>query len=169
MGLFGTEASFLTDIGLILVQLSGIMAFVGHRFIEKQNKPIWHHFTMISSYLLLWVFLTFYVANYLLNGVTYFGGPFEAALFYYPFLIAHIIGAALMGLLTTYFVLSGIKRTKYSEEDEWKRFTFEDEYRKRHARWGKWVFKLWYLTAISGLIVYLMLYVLFEPKKLVII
>ncbi len=167
MGLFGTEASVLTDVGLLFVQLSALLAFIGHRFIEKKGKPQLHHFTMITAYGMLWIFLTLYVTNYFVNGITYFGGPFEVALFYYPFLVVHIIGASVMGLLTTYFIATGLKRTKYSEKEEWNRFAFEDAYRKRHTKWGQWAFRLWYLTAISGFMVYLLLYVFFSPKKIV--
>ncbi len=168
MGLFGTSASLLTDVGLFLVQLSAFLAFIGHRFIKKMRHPSWHHFTMISSYAMLWGFLTLYVSNYLLNDVSYFGGPSEIALLYYPFLLLHIIGAATMGLLTTYFIISGIKRTKYPETG-WNKFNFEPTYQNRHKTLGKLVFWLWYATAVSGLIVYIMLYVIFEPKKTIIL
>jgi putative membrane protein len=103
-----------------------------------------------------------------MNGVKTFGGPSKAKLFYYPFLITHIVGSSVMGFLTMYQVYSGIKRYEKQEEKEWSKFKFEKEYRIRHRSWGKKAIILWWFSALSGLAVYIMLYILYSPEKVVI-
>ncbi len=164
MVLFNTASSIFTDLGVICVAISGVLAVIAHRRI-LQGRPWLHHLTVISGYIFLVLFLTFYITNFILHGTTFFGGPEVLKLIYYPFLLTHMVTAAVMGGLTTYLVFSGLKRTVYSEPDEWKKFQYEDSYRQRHMKLGRWGFYLWYLTVISGIMVYLLLYVIFEPAK----
>lgn len=166
-GLFGTPASLLTDIGLILVQLSMVLALIARYFILKK-KPVHHFVTMVSGILTLYLFLFFYVLNYALNGVKTFGGPDDVKLFYYIFLIIHIIGAIIMGGLCTTLLYRSIKRVDLAQETPFGKFPFEKPYRSWHKRMGRIGVYLWTFTALSGLAVYIMLYVLYAPEHVVI-
>jgi putative membrane protein len=101
------------------------------------------------------------------NGVKTFGGSDLIKPFYYIFLLIHMIGAASMGFLCTFLVIKSVKRFDNSQETEWKKFLFEKEYRTFHKKFGKYSFLLWMFTAISGVMVYIMLYVLSEPAHVI--
>ncbi|MFW9780532.1 MAG: DUF420 domain-containing protein [Candidatus Heimdallarchaeota archaeon] len=160
MGLFGTSASILSDLALVTVMVSAITALIGQRRIIA--KRYWlHHLTMLVAVSLLGLFFVFYLSNYFIYGVTPFGGSETEGLIYFPFLIAHIAGAIIMAVICLYLVVKGLRRTDRSQERERSRFKFEPKFRNRHRRLGKWGFRLWYLTALSGLGVYVQLYILF--------
>ncbi|MHA1990045.1 MAG: DUF420 domain-containing protein [Candidatus Hodarchaeales archaeon] len=163
MGFFGTPASEITDLALITVLLSAFFGTLGYYYLRYKRKPLMHLIFMITGVFLLWLFLTLYLTNYYLNGVKTFGGPFEAAIIYYPFLIIHIIGSTLMGIITAYQAITGIRRFDNKEEKEWEKFKFEKDYRIKHRFRGKIGVILWLWAAFSGLIVYFMLYVIYSP------
>lgn len=160
MGLFGTSASILSDLALVTVMISAITAFIGQRRIISRRYWL-HHLTMLVAVGMLGLFFVFYLSNYFLFGVTPFTGSETEGLIYFPFLIAHIIGAIIMGGICIYLVVKSLRRTDRSQERERSKFDFEPEFRKRHRMLGKWGFRLWYLTAFSGLGVYIQLYILF--------
>ncbi len=162
LGLFGTYASTYTDLAVSFVVLSAIFGISARYYIGKK-KPFTHMLLNITGVIFLYIFLTFYLINYLINGVKTFGGTGIAKDFYYVFLIIHIIGAGTLGLSCTYLVLRSIKRFDNSQENEWKKFPFEKEYRSFHKRLGTINVWLWIFTAGSGVMVYLMLYVFAKP------
>ena len=164
-GLFGTFASLYTDIGLIFVQLSMFSAIIARYFIWKK-KPSKHRIFMILGVILLYLFLFFYILNYIENGIKTFGGTGLIQIFYYIFLLIHTLGASSLGIISTVLIIRSIKRTDNTQENEWKKFNFEKEYRSFHKKIGKLNTILWIFTAISGLMVYLLLYVFFEPVDL---
>lgn len=164
-GLFGTYASLFTDIGLIMVQLSTIFALIARFYIGKK-QPTKHRTFMTIATMFLYIFLFFYILNYLTHGVKTFGGPVSLQLIYYIFLIIHMAGATFLGLAATMLVLRSLKRIDRSQENEWKMFNFEKDYRSFHRKIGKINIIMWVFTAVSGLVVYTLLYVLYAPIKL---
>ncbi|MFW9928479.1 MAG: DUF420 domain-containing protein [Candidatus Thorarchaeota archaeon] len=167
LGFFGTTASSISDIALLCVLSSAVFGTIAYYFLHYKKRPFMHMVFMVIGVLLLWLFLLLYLLNYYLNGVKTFGGPSELKLIYYPFLIIHIIGSMIMGILTAYQMVSGLRRFKPKEEKEWAKFKFEIEYKKRHRSWGKKAVILWWFSAISGLIVYIFLYVLYSPEMFI--
>ena len=165
-GLFGTYASIYTDIGVTFVVLSAILGLSARYYIGKK-RPYIHMILNITGVIFLYIFLTFYLLNYLIGGVYTFGGKGLAVLFYYLFLVIHIAGAASLGLLCTYLVIRSIKRFDNSQENEWKKYPFEKDYRSLHKKIGKVNVWLWIFTALSGVAVYLMLYVVAKPVPIV--
>ena len=161
-GLFGTYASIYTDIGVTFVVLSAILGLSARYYIGKK-RPLTHMILNITGVVFLYIFLTFYLLNYLIDGVKTFGGSGIERDFYYLFLIIHIVGAASLGLLCTYLIIRSIKRFDNSQDNEWKKFPFEKDYRSLHKRIGKINVWLWIFTAISGVFVYIMLYVIAQP------
>lgn len=166
MGFFGTFASDISDLALIVVQLSAFFGSIGFYYLRYKKRPLIHLVFMGFGVVLLWIFLVLYLTNYYLNGVKTFGGPFEAGLIYYPFLIIHIIGSIVMGLITFYQAFTGIKRFDNKEEKEWAKFKFDKVYRNKHRFRGKIGIVLWWWSALSGLIVYIMLYVIYSPTSI---
>lgn len=167
MVIFSSTSSIISDFGLIAVQLSALFGLLAYYFIHYKKRPLLHAICMGTGVVLLYSFLVLYITNYLVNGVKTFGGPFEVALFYYPFLVIHIITAIIMGFITTYQVVSAVKKVDLQADTEWKKFNFEKTFRQRHRKLGKYGVILWLFTAISGLMVYIMLYVLYSPIKII--
>lgn len=161
--IFGTHASIYTDIGLIFVILSAIFGISARYFIGKK-RPYIHMLLNITGVVFLYIFLGFYLLNYFFGGVKTFGGTglFVVA-FYYVFLLIHMIGAASLGILCTYQVGRSLKRFDNSQQNEWKKFPFEKEFRTSHKSLGRLSVYLWVFTAVSGVVVYVMLYVLYTP------
>lgn len=168
MEFLSTQSSIISDFGLIFVQLSAVFAILAYYWIHYKKRPILHGICMGLGVGLLWLFLIFYITNYALNGVKTFGGPSDLALFfYYPFLIIHIFGATITGFLTTYQAIGGFRRFDNKEENEWSKFKFDKAYRSRHRTLGKYGLILWMFTAVSGLMVFIMLYILYTPIRLI--
>ena len=166
LGIFGTYASIYTDIGITFVIFSAIFGLSARYFIINK-RPFIHMIFNITGVVFLYIFLTFYLLNYLIGGVYSYGGTGLSVIFYYVFLLIHIVGAASLGILCTYLVIRSIKRFDNSQENEWKKFPFEKDYRSLHKRIGRINDWLWIFTAGSGIIVYLMLYVLARPVPII--
>ena len=162
MGIWTEEASVLTDIDLIFVNLSLLFAIVGYVFIRKR-EPVKHFLFMGAATISLGLFLVFYVLNYLIHGVTRYGGDDWTKIFYYPFLFAHIVTASATGFTCLYLAITGLKRTNLKKTDQWEKFDFEEKYRNRHVSIGFKGFLGWIITVISGDIIYLLLYVVYSP------
>lgn len=165
--IFGTSASIYTDIGLTFVVISAIFGVLARLYIGKK-RPYIHMILNIIGVVCLYIFLSFYVLNYLLESVRTFGGTdLVTVAFYYVFLLIHMAGAATMGILCTQQVVRGLKRFDNSQSAEWQKFPFDAEYRKSHRSLGKLSVYLWVFTAFSGVVVYLMLYVFYTPVKVI--
>ena len=118
MGLYGTYATSYTDIGVTFVVLSAILAWSARYYINKK-RPLIHMILNVTAVVFLYIFLSFYLLNYITGGVYSFGGKGLAVIFYYLFLIIHIAGAASLGLSCTYLVIRSIKRFDNSQDTEW--------------------------------------------------
>ena len=164
-GLFGTHASLQTDIALIFVVLSALFGVLARYYIIKK-KPFRHMLFNTSGVILLYIFLIFYLYNYLVNGVLTFGGTGFIQWFYYIFLIIHMVSSALNGFFCTILALRSLIRFDNSQENEWKKFPFDAIYRSFHKRIGKLTFLLWIFSAVSGVMVYILLYIIYPPAKL---
>ena len=163
--ILGTQASTFTDIGLIFVVLSAILALIARYFISKK-KPYTHMIFNITAVVFLYIFLAFYTMNYLFEGVKTFGGPSDLLIPYYIFLLIHMFGAATMGILCTAQVVRSLKRFDSKQDTEWKKFPFEKEFRSSHKSLGRIGVYLWIFTAVTGVLVYLLLYVWYTPVAL---
>ena len=159
MGFYGTYASVYTDIGVTFVVLSAILAWSARYYINKK-RPLIHMILNVTAVVFLYIFLSFYLLNYITGGVYSFGGKGLAVIFYYLFLIIHIVGAASLGILCTNLVNRSLLRVENSQDTEWKKFPFEKDYRSFHKKIGRLNDWLWLFTALSGVAVYIMLYVI---------
>lgn len=103
-----------------------------------------HRASMISAGAVSAVFLIGYVAHKILvRGVhTPFGGTGAIATVYYAMLISHIILAMAIGFLVPRTFLLAIK----------------GQY-ERHRAWARWTFPIWFYVSVTGVLVYLFLYV----------
>lgn len=114
----------------------------------KQGKETAHKAAMLSCFGVSIAFLACYVAYHLQE----FSKPFpkaefpQAAVVYYIILATHIPLAALVPVLAIVTIVLGLR-----------------DRRQAHRRWAKITFPIWLYTSVTGVLIYLMLYVWFVP------
>lgn len=134
----------LPTISTIFIVLSAILVAIGWNLI-RQRRIEAHKKVMLGAGAAALTFFIIYVSRTLFVGNTAFGGPDEYKIYYTVFLIFHITLAtigAVMGLLTIFW---GLKNRL-----------------DKHRKIGPYTSVVWFFTAITGVTVYLLLYVIYE-------
>ncbi|SET29781.1 putative membrane protein [Oceanobacillus limi] len=134
----------LPTISTFFIVLSAILVAIGWRLISK-GKASAHKKVMISAAISAIIFFIIYASRTIFTGNTSFGGPDEIKIYYTIFLVFHIILAttgAVFGIVTLTLAL---KRNI-----------------SKHRKIGPITSIIWFFTAITGVAVYLLLYVLFD-------
>lgn len=138
------ELPLLPTISTFFIVLSAILIAIGWVLIVKGRKKE-HKTVMILAALSALTFFIIYMSRTIFIGNTSFGGPEELKGAYTIFLVFHIILAttgAIFGLVT----LTLAFRRKIS----------------KHQKWGPVTSIVWFFTAATGVVVYLLLYILYE-------
>src|SRR5690625_1202190 len=131
-------------ISTLLIILSAILVAVGWRLIVKGEREK-HKKAMVSAAISALLFLIIYVSRTILVGNTSFGGPDNIKIYYTVFLIFHILlsmSGAVFGVVTL-------------------RLAFKGNF-KKHKKLGPITSIVWFFTALTGVMVYLLLYVIYE-------
>lgn len=134
----------LPTISTIFIVLSAITVAIGWWLI-KQRKIDAHQKAMWLAAVFAILFFVIYASRTIFIGNTAFGGPDDIKIYYTIFLIFHIILAttgAIMGIISLW---TGYK----------KNF-------KRHRKIGPITSFIWFFTGITGVAVYLLLYVFYS-------
>ncbi|KIL44762.1 DUF420 domain-containing protein [Jeotgalibacillus soli] len=134
----------LPTISTFFIVLSAVLVAVGW-ILVKQGKIEAHKKTMFAAAIAALTFFVFYVSRTIFIGNTAFGGPEDIKIYYTVFLIFHIILAtsgAVFGLITIWL---GYKNRI-----------------KKHRKIGPITSVIWFFTATTGVMVYLLLYVLYS-------
>ncbi len=134
----------LPTISTTFIVLSAIAVAIGWAQI-RQRKIETHKKTMTLAAVFAIIFFIIYASRTIFIGNTAFGGPDEIKIYYTIFLIFHITLAtvgAIFGIVTLY---TGYKN-KLS----------------KHRRLGPVTSIIWFVTAITGVAVYLLLYVFYH-------
>jgi len=125
------------------IVISAILVAIGWRLIIKGKREA-HKKTMIAAAIAALLFFLVYASRTLFVGNTSWGGPEDLSAIYHVFLIFHIIlatVAAVFGLTTL-------------------TLGFKAQYAK-HRKWGRITSMIWFATAITGVMVYVLLYMLY--------
>lgn len=133
----------LPTISTFFIVLSAILVAIGWAFI-KQRKIEAHKKTMIAAAISALTFFIIYASRTIFIGNTAFGGPDDIKIYYTVFLIFHITLAttgAVFGLVTLYL---GYKNNIV-----------------KHRKIGPITSVIWFFVAITGVAVYLLLYVFY--------
>ncbi|OFW82052.1 MAG: hypothetical protein A2201_10625 [Alicyclobacillus sp. RIFOXYA1_FULL_53_8] len=120
---------------------------IGWYLIRQGRKEAHRRFMLTGSVLAALFFLT-YVLKTLVIGDTTFGGPSNLKAPYQIFLQSHSIlatVAAVLGVITL-------------------RWAFKQNFTS-HKKIGPWTVSTWFVTAITGLAVFLLLYVIYPPGE----
>ncbi|MGR3763728.1 DUF420 domain-containing protein [Rossellomorea sp. NS-SX7] len=134
----------LPTISTSFIVLSAITVAIGWWQI-KQRKIEQHQGTMTLAGIFALIFFIIYASRTIFIGNTSFGGPDDIKIYYTIFLIFHITLAtigAVFGLMSLW--------TGYKEK------------LARHRKLGPITSMIWFFTAITGVAVYLLLYVIYE-------
>ncbi|MCM3087308.1 DUF420 domain-containing protein [Bhargavaea ginsengi] len=135
---------FLPTISTFFIVLSAILVAIGWSLISKRKVEA-HKKTMLAAGVSALLFFIIYVSRTLFVGNTAFGGPDDLKIYYTVFLVFHIFLAttgAVFGIVSIY---TGLK-----------------EILPRHRKIGPITSIIWFFTAITGVAVYLLLYVFYE-------
>jgi putative membrane protein len=134
---------WLPTISTAFIVISAIFVAFGWAHIRRGNRET-HQKLMITGAIFALAFFLIYASRTVLVGNTSFGGPEQLKLAYHLFLFFHIVLAmlaAVFGLVT----LTLAFRRSFS----------------RHRKIGRWTAVIWLLTAPTGVVVYVLLYVLY--------
>lgn len=135
--------TILPTISTSFIALSAIFVAFGWYYIRKGNIET-HRKLMTTGAVFATLFFITYVSRTALVGNTMFGGPDNIRVIYQTFLIFHIVLATVggaMGLITLY--------RAYKKQID------------RHKRIGPWTAVIWLATAVTGVTVYTLLYVIY--------
>ena len=138
--MFDSIEIWLPALNSALIVVSGICLIVGYVCI-RTRRIAWHRRSMLTATLFAALFLVVYVTRYLVLGSKIFPGEGVSRIVYLAILIPHIIIAVAivpLAYVTLRRALSG-------------RF-------RLHRQIARITVPLWIYTAVSGWVVYLMLY-----------
>jgi putative membrane protein len=134
----------LPTISTTFIVLSAITVAIGW-YLIKQGKIEAHKKTMLWAAIFALIFFIIYASRTIFVGNTSFGGPDHLKIYYTLFLIFHIFLAttgAVFGIVT---LLTGYKNKLV-----------------KHKKLGPITSIIWFFTAITGVAVYLLLYIFYR-------
>ena len=134
----------LPTISTSFIVLSAILVAIGWYLIAKRNIEA-HKKVMIAAGVSALIFFIIYASRTVFIGNTAFGGPENLKIYYTIYLISHIILAttgAVFGIVSLYTGFKG---------------NF-----KKHKKIGPITSIIWFFVAITGTLVYLLLYVFYK-------
>ena len=134
----------LPTISTSFIVLSAITVAIGWYQI-KQRKIETHQKTMMWAAIFAVIFFTIYLSRTVFVGNTSFGGPDDIKIYYTIFLIFHIILATTGAVLGIIMLVTGYKKNY-----------------RIHKKIGPTTSVIWFFTAITGVVVYFLLYVIYH-------
>lgn len=135
------QLSDLPALNASLNSLSLLLLLTGYVCIRRRYRTA-HKRLMISAFCVSIAFLVSYVIYHSFGSEKRFEGQGWVRWFYFPMLISHIVLAATIPFLASWTLYLGLKG----------RFD-------RHRRWARITFPTWVYVSITGVLIYLVLYV----------
>lgn len=134
----------LPTISTSFIVISAILVAIGWYLVYKKNYDA-HQKVMTLAGISALIFFIIYATRTVFIGNTSFGGPDSIKIYYTIFLIFHITLATTGGVLGLINIYTGYKNKL-----------------KLHRRLGPITSIIWFFTAITGVAVYLLLYVFYH-------
>ncbi|MGD6775509.1 DUF420 domain-containing protein [Sutcliffiella horikoshii] len=134
----------MPTISTFFIVLSAIFVAIGWYLISKRKIEA-HKKAMFFAAIFAIIFFVIYASRTIFVGNTSFGGPDDIKVYYTIFLLFHITLAtigAVMGLITLW--------TGYKNKLD------------KHRKLGPITSIIWFSTAITGVAVYMLLYVIYQ-------
>lgn len=126
---------------------SAIFVALGWYYIRRGKRQTHQRLMAIAS-IFATIFFILYLTKTYVIGSTQFGGPDDVKIAYLIFLVFHIVLSTVGGALGLITLWQAYKR----------------QYEK-HKKIGPWASVVWFATAITGVMVYLLLYVIYPPGE----
>src|SRR4030081_1877763 len=136
----GPIDEWLPAVNAALIVISGAFLAIGYVCIRRR-RILWHRRSMITATIFAALFLVVYVTRYIVLGSKIFPGEGVSRVLYFAILIPHIIIAIAIAPLAFVTLRRALAR----------RFG-------KHRQIARITLPLWIYTAVSGWVVYLMLY-----------
>lgn len=133
----------LPTISTTFIMLSAIMVAIGWGLIRKRKIEA-HKKVMIVAAIFAIIFFIIYASRTIFIGNTSFGGPDHIKIYYTIFLVFHITLATVGAVLGIISLITGFKNSL-----------------SKHRKLGPVTSIVWFFTGITGLLVYLLLYVIY--------
>jgi putative membrane protein len=134
----------LPTISISFIVISAIFVAIGWILIAKKKVEA-HKKTMFVGGVFALSFFILYLTRTVFIGNTSFGGPNSLKIYYHIFLFFHIFLATTGGIFGIVSLASGYKNKL-----------------KLHRKIGPITSVVWFFTAITGVVVYLLLYVFYK-------
>ncbi|WP_203246110.1 DUF420 domain-containing protein [Sporosarcina beigongshangi] len=134
----------LPTISTFLIVLSAVLVAVGWSLIRKKRIEA-HKKMMLAAAASAILFLIIYLSRSIIIGNTSFAGPDHLKIYYTIFLVFHIILATTGAVLGAMMISWGLKNNL-----------------AKHRKMGPIASIIWFFTAITGVAVYLLLYVIYK-------
>lgn len=139
-----TSIPILPTISTSFIVLSAVSVAIGW-YLIRQKKIEAHTKVMYLAAVFAVLFFLIYASRTIFVGNTAFGGPANIKIYYTIFLIFHITLATVGAVFGIISLITGYKKN------------FE-----RHRKIGPITSIIWFLSGITGVVVYLLLYVLYS-------
>jgi putative membrane protein len=130
----------LPAISTSFIAISAILVAIGWALILKKKREA-HQKVMIWAAVTALIFFIIYLARTIFVGNTEWGGPDSLKTVYLIFLLFHIVLATVAAVFGITTLTLGF-RQKFD----------------KHRKWGRTTAVIWFITAITGITVYLLLY-----------
>ncbi len=136
--------AFLPTINASLNATATLLLLAGYIFIKRKNIAA-HQRCMMSAFAVSCVFLVLYVTDKVIKGGahTAFNATGLVRTAYYVMLISHVLLAMAVPVLAILLILFGLKGRI-----------------DKHRRLARWAWPIWMYVSVTGVLVYLALYVL---------
>ncbi|WP_042471604.1 DUF420 domain-containing protein [Bacillus ndiopicus] len=134
----------LPTISTTFIVISAVLVAIGWYLIYKRKVEA-HKKVMLAAGVSALIFFIIYASRTIFVGNTAFGGPEEVKIYYTFFLVFHIILATVGAVFGIVSILSGLKTNL-----------------KLHRRIGPITSLIWFFVAITGVAVYMLLYVIYK-------
>ncbi|MEV9640356.1 DUF420 domain-containing protein [Mammaliicoccus sciuri] len=138
------ELPLLPTISTFFIVLSAILVAIGW-YLILQKKKLAHQKTMVAAAVSAVLFFIIYISRTIFIGNTSFGGPDHLKIYYTVFLVFHIILATVGAIFGVITIIAGFKNNL-----------------ALHRKIGPITSMIWFVTAITGVAVYLLLYVFYK-------
>ncbi len=139
------ETSNLPAINAVFNFLSTICLTLGFYFIKNKKDVETHKKFMFAALFFSAIFLCGYLTYHYHHGSTKFPDLGWIKTLYLTILIPHIILAAVMVPMILITVYHGLK-----------------DNREKHRRIARWTFPIWMYVSVTGVVIYFMLYQMFN-------
>ena len=142
----------LPHVNASLNALATVLLLVGFVLIKRRQEAA-HKWTMLTCFGVSVLFLVCYLTYHYYAGSKPFPtdtnyAPLGVRYTYYGILLTHVILAALVPFLAIATIITGLR-----------------DNRPWHLRLAKVTFPIWLYVSVTGVVVYLMLYQLYQPPS----